>query len=322
MDRDGTNDGYDIELTRAVAEAVPVPVIASGGAGELGHLSEAIADGGADAVLCASIFHYGRLPGARGEGAGSPPTASRSASSSSPGENRGRQEPMNGGRESARDLVEALRRSYPELEAVRAAATQPVYLVGGAVRDLLLGRGRADLDLVVEGDAAALAARLGGGAHVAHERFATAKVDLDGHELDIAGARTETYPRARRPSGRASGRPDRGRPRPPRLHDQRDGDAAERRAAADRSLRRSRRPERGSAARPASALLPRRPDAGDSRRPLRGPLRLRAGAGDGAPAARGRPRHGLRRPPRGGAVALGAGSDGRHAASSCWPHGA
>jgi imidazole glycerol-phosphate synthase subunit HisF len=60
MDRDGTNDGYDIELTRAVADAVSVPVIASGGAGELGHLSEAIARGGADAVLCASIFHYGQ----------------------------------------------------------------------------------------------------------------------------------------------------------------------------------------------------------------------------------------------------------------------
>ena len=59
MDRDGTNDGYDIELTRAVADAVPVPVIASGGAGTLEHLSEAIAEGGADAVLCASIFHYG-----------------------------------------------------------------------------------------------------------------------------------------------------------------------------------------------------------------------------------------------------------------------
>jgi imidazole glycerol-phosphate synthase subunit HisF len=59
MDRDGTNDGYDIELTRAVAEAVPVPVIASGGAGNLGHLSEAISSGKADAVLCASIFHYG-----------------------------------------------------------------------------------------------------------------------------------------------------------------------------------------------------------------------------------------------------------------------
>jgi imidazole glycerol-phosphate synthase subunit HisF len=60
MDRDGTTDGYDIELTRAVADAVAVPVIASGGAGELGHLSEAITAGGADAVLCASIFHYGK----------------------------------------------------------------------------------------------------------------------------------------------------------------------------------------------------------------------------------------------------------------------
>ena len=59
MDRDGTEDGYDIELTRAVAEAVEIPVIASGGAGVLDHLSEAIENAGADAVLCASIFHYG-----------------------------------------------------------------------------------------------------------------------------------------------------------------------------------------------------------------------------------------------------------------------
>ncbi len=59
MDRDGTTDGYDIELTRAVAEAVSVPVIASGGAGTLEHLSEAIVEGSADAVLCASILHYG-----------------------------------------------------------------------------------------------------------------------------------------------------------------------------------------------------------------------------------------------------------------------
>jgi imidazole glycerol-phosphate synthase subunit HisF len=60
MDRDGTTDGYDLELTRAVAEAVSVPVIASGGAGELDHLVEAIEEGRADAVLCASIFHYGQ----------------------------------------------------------------------------------------------------------------------------------------------------------------------------------------------------------------------------------------------------------------------
>jgi cyclase len=59
MDRDGTNDGYELELTRAVAEAVSVPVIASGGAGKLEHLSEGILEGRADAVLCASIFHYG-----------------------------------------------------------------------------------------------------------------------------------------------------------------------------------------------------------------------------------------------------------------------
>jgi cyclase len=60
MDRDGTEDGYDLELTSAVAEAVGVPVIASGGAGELHHLVEAL-EAGADAVLCASIFHYGRF---------------------------------------------------------------------------------------------------------------------------------------------------------------------------------------------------------------------------------------------------------------------
>jgi imidazole glycerol-phosphate synthase subunit HisF len=59
MDRDGTNDGYDLPLTSAVSHAVGVPVIASGGAGELEHLAQALA-AGADAVLCASIFHYGR----------------------------------------------------------------------------------------------------------------------------------------------------------------------------------------------------------------------------------------------------------------------
>jgi imidazole glycerol-phosphate synthase subunit HisF len=59
MDRDGTEDGYELELTRAVADAVDVPVIASGGAGTLDHLVDAVEKGGADAVLCASIFHYG-----------------------------------------------------------------------------------------------------------------------------------------------------------------------------------------------------------------------------------------------------------------------
>jgi len=59
MDRDGTEDGYELELTRAVADAVEVPVIASGGAGNLDHLVDAVEQGRADAVLCASIFHYG-----------------------------------------------------------------------------------------------------------------------------------------------------------------------------------------------------------------------------------------------------------------------
>jgi cyclase len=59
MDRDGTSDGYDLELTAAVSEAVGVPVIASGGAGEPEHLVQAL-EAGADAVLCASIFHYGQ----------------------------------------------------------------------------------------------------------------------------------------------------------------------------------------------------------------------------------------------------------------------
>jgi tRNA nucleotidyltransferase (CCA-adding enzyme) len=91
------------------------------------------------------------------------------------------------------DLAAALRHAHPELDAVREAATEPVYLVGGAVRDLLLGQPRADVDLVVEGDAAALAARLGGAA-AEHERFGTVKVEVGGHEVDIASARTETYP--------------------------------------------------------------------------------------------------------------------------------
>jgi len=59
MDADGTKDGYDLELTKAVSSAVGVPVIASGGAGNLQHLCEAVQQGGADAVLAASIFHFG-----------------------------------------------------------------------------------------------------------------------------------------------------------------------------------------------------------------------------------------------------------------------
>ena len=61
MDRDGTKDGFDLELTKAVSDAVDVPLIASGGVGNLSHLSEGVIDGGADAVLAASIFHFGEF---------------------------------------------------------------------------------------------------------------------------------------------------------------------------------------------------------------------------------------------------------------------
>ena len=61
MDGDGTKAGYDLELTRAVSEAVNIPVIASGGAGKLEHFYEALVDAGAEAVLAASLFHYKEL---------------------------------------------------------------------------------------------------------------------------------------------------------------------------------------------------------------------------------------------------------------------
>ncbi|MCB9477148.1 MAG: imidazole glycerol phosphate synthase subunit HisF, partial [Deltaproteobacteria bacterium] len=59
MDRDGTKDGFELELTRKIADAVTIPVIASGGAGEPEHFREGLAEGGADAVLAASVFHFG-----------------------------------------------------------------------------------------------------------------------------------------------------------------------------------------------------------------------------------------------------------------------
>ncbi len=69
MDRDGTKSGFDLALTRAVADAVPVPVIASGGVGTLEHLADGVQQGGADAVLAASIFHYGEYTVAQAKAA-------------------------------------------------------------------------------------------------------------------------------------------------------------------------------------------------------------------------------------------------------------
>jgi tRNA nucleotidyltransferase (CCA-adding enzyme) len=85
--------------------------------------------------------------------------------------------------------------ALPGIERLRAAAADlPAYLVGGAVRDLLLGRDRADMDVAVEGEVAELARHLGGEVR-RHERFATATVLLDGLEVDLAATRSETYPR-------------------------------------------------------------------------------------------------------------------------------
>lgn len=92
------------------------------------------------------------------------------------------------------DLARELEAAHPELDAVREAAREPVYLVGGAVRDLLLGRPKADVDLAVEGEVGALADRLGA-VTAEHERFGTVKVDVDGHGVDLVTLRTETYPR-------------------------------------------------------------------------------------------------------------------------------
>jgi tRNA nucleotidyltransferase (CCA-adding enzyme) len=90
---------------------------------------------------------------------------------------------------------EALAAAYPELADLAAAAPDPVYLVGGAVRDLLLGRGRADVDLAVEGEPRALAAALGAEVVAEHSRFGTLKLEWGGETIDVAATRRERYAR-------------------------------------------------------------------------------------------------------------------------------
>jgi tRNA nucleotidyltransferase (CCA-adding enzyme) len=92
-------------------------------------------------------------------------------------------------------VPEAFAAAYPELADLAAAAPDPVYLVGGAVRDLLAGRGRADVDLAVEGDPRALAAALGAEVSAEHSRFGTLKLEWGGETIDVAATRRERYAR-------------------------------------------------------------------------------------------------------------------------------
>ena len=213
MDRDGTNDGYDLALTTAVSEAVGVPVIASGGAGELEHLAQAL-QAGADAALCASIFHYGQytIPEAKAHLA---PPASRALSDSR------RERDMRSAGARARAAA-----ALPGGSGCsRLAAARNVALVGGAVRDLLLGRTPRELDVVSVGRARLLCcsrlAALGTPRVDEHERFGTALVELDGGRIDVADRAARALPGARGAAGGRRGHARAG-PAAPRLHRQRD----------------------------------------------------------------------------------------------------
>ena len=153
-----------------------------------------------------------------------------------------------------------------------------------------------------------------------HERFDTAAVRVDGLEVDLAATRSRdlrSSGRAPRGTARAAGR----RPRPPRLHGQRDGRAAGRRSGADRSPWRPRGPATGRAASAAPALLRGRPDARPASRAVRGALRVRAGARHrGADPAR-RSLHRLARPGGGRAPKARRGAGGAPGRSSCSANG-
>ena len=171
--------------------------------------------------------------------------------------------------------------ALPGIERLReAAAGLPAYLVGGAVRDLLLGRERADLDVAVEGEVAALW----------HRRRARRRLrDRPGGD-----PRRDLRPSWRAP--RDSSRVARRRPRPPRLHGERDGGAAGWRSGADRSPWRPRGPATRRAAGPAPGLVRGRPHPCPASRAIRGPLRLRARARHGGALPAGRPLDCLARP--------------------------
>ena len=175
MDRDGTGDGYELNLTKIVSDTVEVPVIASGGVGEPQAPGRGVRGGRGRRPVRLDL-PLRALPHPRGQG-------------------RAR-----GGRGRGPALMLERLQTAPGAELVLAAVgDEPgVHVVGGAVRDVLLDRVPRELDLVVEGDAVAVARRAAarvGGELTVHERFCTATVRAEGYEFDLAAARKETYAR-------------------------------------------------------------------------------------------------------------------------------
>ena len=268
MDRDGTNDGYDIELTRAVADAVSVPVIASGGAGTL---STSARRSSRETPTQSSAR---RSSTTAPTGSATPRTTWRPPGSRCAAERDGL-----AGRADRRPRRGAARR------------------LPGAGRGLRRGRRGAGLPGRRRGPRPAArpgAVRPRPGRR-RRRRGARRRARRRDHRARAVRHREGPPRRARdrrrhRPRGELSasrgaaggraGRVDRGGSRTPRLHDQRDGDPAARRGDPDRPPRRARRPRGRGAAPPPRRLLRRRPDAGAARRPLRRPLRVRARAGD------------------------------------------